>query len=392
VPELVERTRQYFSDQIPEAVGRVKRMWMGSEEPGFLEVRLVGLDPEYLFEKSEELVADIKALPGSLDVRSDWENKVLKITVKVDQTRARRAEVTSEDIANSLMAHMDGIKITEYREGDLAIPVLARSIAEERKTLSDLWNVSVGSTETGKRVPLTQIAELDARWDFSRIARYEQERTVTVEAKHETLKAEELLAAITPLIDNLDLREGYRWEVGGEIETRIETMGKLTRYMPACFFGIVVLLIWQFNSFRRPAIIFFTIPLAFTGAFIGLMIMRAPFDFFAMLGLLSLAGVIINNGIVLIDKIDNEQAAGKSAYDAVVMAALSRFRPILMTTVTTVLGVLPLIISRDPLFFAMACVLGWGLIFGTALTLGLVPALYATFFRVNTSTAGASKH
>ncbi len=392
VPELVERTRQYFYDQIPEATGRVKRMWMGSEEPGFLEVRLVGLDPEYLFEKGEELVADIKALPGSLDVRSDWENKVLKITVKVDQTRARRAEVTSEDIANSLMAHMDGIKITEYREGDLAIPVLARSIAEERKTLADLWNVSVGSTERGNRVPLTQIADIDARWDFSRIARYEQERTVTVEAKHETLKAEELLAAITPLIDNLDLREGYRWEVGGEIETRIETMGKLTRYMPACFFGIVVLLIWQFNSFRRPAIIFFTIPLAFTGAFIGLLIMRAPFDFFAMLGLLSLAGVIINNGIVLIDKIDNEQAAGKSAYDAVVMAALSRFRPILMTTVTTVLGVLPLIISRDPLFFAMACVLGWGLIFGTALTLGLVPALYATFFRVNTSTAGASKH
>jgi multidrug efflux pump subunit AcrB len=156
--------------------------------------------------------------------------------------------------------------------------------------------------------------------------------------------------------------------------------------MPACFFGIVVLLIWQFNSFRRPAIIFFTIPLAFTGAFIGLVIMRAPFDFFGMLGLLSLAGVIINNGIVLIDKIDGEQAAGKTPYDAVVAAALSRFRPILMTTVTTVLGVMPLIISRDPLFFAMACILGWGLIFGTALTLGLVPALYAVFFRVSTET------
>jgi multidrug efflux pump subunit AcrB len=114
--------------------------------------------------------------------------------------------------------------------------------------------------------------------------------------------------------------------------------------------------------------------------------MRAPFDFFGMLGLLSLAGVIINNGIVLIDKIDGEQAAGKTPYDAVVAAALSRFRPILMTTVTTVLGVMPLIISRDPLFFAMACILGWGLIFGTALTLGLVPALYAVFFRVSTET------
>ncbi len=381
-PELVERVRQYANDQIPEATVRVKRMWLGSEEPGFLELRIIGLDPEYLFDKGRALTAAIKAIPGSLDVRSDWENKVLKIRVMVDQTRARRSEVTSEDIANSLMTHMDGLKITEYREGDLAIPVLARSVEEERENLEDLWNASVTSSQTGDRMPLTQIANIDARWDFSRISRYKQERTVTVEAKHETLKAEELLTAIRPLIEDLELKAGYRWEVGGEIESRIETMEKLTRYMPACFFGIIVLLIWQFNSFRRPAIIFYTIPLAFTGAFWGLIIMRAPFDFFGMLGLLSLAGVIINNGIVLMDKIDIEQAAGKAPYQAVVDAAVSRLRPIVMTTVTTVLGVLPLIVSNDPLFYAMACILGWGLIFGTVLTLGLVPALYAFLFRV----------
>lgn len=149
-------------------------------------------------------------------------------------------------------------------------------------------------------------------------------------------------------------------------------MEKLTRYMPTCIFGIVVLLVWQFNSFRRPAIIFMTIPLAFVGAFIGVLVMGAPFDFFGMLGLLSLAGVIINNGIVLIDKIDSERTAGKSPYDAILTAAVSRFRPILMTTVTTVLGVLPLIIAVDPLFYAMACILGAGLIFGTVLTLGRV--------------------
>ncbi|MBL0714443.1 MAG: efflux RND transporter permease subunit [Desulfosarcina sp.] len=387
VPALVERVRTYFYDHIPEAAGRAKRMWMGSEEPGFLEIRLVGLDPEYLFKQGNQLVADIKTIPGALDVRSDWENKVLKIRVIVDQTRARRAEVTSEDIANSLMSHMDGLKITEYREGDLAIPVLTRATAQERENLGDLWNVSVGSSKRGNRVPLTQIAEISARWDFSRIARYDQERTVTMEAKHEYLKAEELLQVIEPFIADLQLKEGYRWEVGGEIESRIEVMEKLTRYLPACVFGIVVLLIWQFNSFRRPAIIFFTIPLAFTGAFIGLLIMRAPFDFFGMLGLLSLAGVIINNGIVLIDKIDSEQAAGKAPYAAVMSAAVSRLRPIIMTTVTTVLGVMPLIISRDPLFYAMACILGWGLVFGTMLTLGLVPALYAVLFRVSATTA-----
>jgi len=382
VPPLVERVRTYIAEHVPEVNGRVKRMWMGSEEPGFLAVRLVGADPEVLYAKGSQLTAAVKALPGSLDVRSNWWNKVFKVRILVDQTRARRAGVTSEDIALSLQGHMDGLKITEYREGDLAIPVLARSIEENRDTLHDLWNLSVGSRSTGNRVPLTQIADISAEWDFNRIARRNQERTLTVEAKHETLKAEELLEAVKPMIAALDLGEGYRWEVGGEIESREETMGKLTRFLPTCVFGIVVLLIWQFNSFRRPAIIFLTIPLAFTGAFFGLVIMRAPFDFFGMLGLLSLAGVIINNGIVLIDKIDSERNSGAQAYDAIMTAAISRFRPILMTTVTTVLGVMPLILSVDPLFYAMAVILGAGLIFGTLLTLGLVPALYAVFFRV----------
>ena len=125
-----------------------------------------------------------------------------------------------------------------------------------------------------------------------------------------------------------------------------------------------------------------TIPLAFTGAFFGLAAMRAPFDFFAMLGLLSLAGVIINNGIVLLDKIDVERRQGADPYNAVMTAAVSRFRPILMTTVTTVLGVMPLILSKDPLFYAMAIILGSGLIFGSVLTLGVVPVLYALLFRV----------
>ena len=120
----------------------------------------------------------------------------------------------------------------------------------------------------------------------------------------------------------------------------------------------------------------------FTGSFLGLWIMRAPFDFFGMLGLLSLAGVIINNGIVLIDKIDSDRAEGRSPYDAVLSAAVSRFRPILMTTITTVFGVMPLIISRDPLFYAMACILAYGLVFGTALTLGVAPVLYTILFRV----------
>jgi len=356
-------------------------MWMGSEEPGFLEIRLYGLEANYLFEKGKQLVSGLKAIPGTLDVKSNWENKILKASVVVDQVRARRADITSKEVAISLQAHMDGAEVTEYREGDLAIPVIFRSVEQERKALGDFLNVSVYS-KAGASVPLTQIADLKLDWDYYRISRRNQEKCLTVEAKHEFLKAPELLAETQALIEGLELKPGYHWEVGGELESQAETMGKLMRWLPLCVFGIFILLVWQFNSFRKPVIIFITIPLAFTGAFFGLALMRAPFDFFGMLGLLSLAGVIINNGIVLLDKIDAEKNEGADPYSAVLTAAISRFRPILMTTVTTVLGVMPLILSTDPLFYSMAIILASGLIFGSMLTLGVVPVLYSLLFRV----------
>jgi multidrug efflux pump subunit AcrB len=227
-----------------------------------------------------------------------------------------------------------------------------------------------------------QIAIIRGGFALSRVARRNQERALTVEFKHEVLKAPELLEAATPLVEELGLGEDYRWEVGGEIEKQAETMPKLFKWLPLCGFLIVVLLIWQFNSFRRPLIIVFTLPLAFVGAFVGLLGFRAPFDFFAILGLLSLAGIIINNGIVLIDKIDSERNAGRDAYTAVVEATVSRFRPICMTTITTILGVMPLIISRDPVFYSLALIIATGLAFGTVLTLGVVPVLYSILFRV----------
>ncbi|NOQ14280.1 MAG: MMPL family transporter, partial [Methyloprofundus sp.] len=155
--------------------------------------------------------------------------------------------------------------------------------------------------------------------------------------------------------------------------------------MPACFLLIIVLLVWQFNSFRRAAIIIITIPLTFIGAVIGLLVMNAPFGFMVILGLLSLAGIIINNGIVLLDRIAIECDAGKPPYEAVIAAAIARFRPILMTTLTTILGLLPLILSKDPLFYGLACVIAFGLLVGTVLTLVVVPVLYSLFMRVEIS-------
>lgn len=155
--------------------------------------------------------------------------------------------------------------------------------------------------------------------------------------------------------------------------------------MPIALVGITLLLIWQFNSFRRPVIIMMTIPLVFIGAAIGLLSTGAFFSFTAMLGLFSLAGIIVNNGIVLIDRIDSERESGLSVYDATISACIVRMRPILMTTLTTVLGLMPMMLFGGELWYPMSVVIIFGLAISSILTLGFVPVLYVTFFSIDTS-------
>ena len=287
VSAAAERVRRYITDSLPEVDGRVKIMWTTGPEPGFLEIRLYGPDALDLYGKGQEFTDRVRAMPGAIDIRNNWENPVIKARVVVDQAKARRVGISSQEIANSLQAHIDGIRATDYREGDQAIPVVLQSSAEERAAGSDFYDIRVYSPALERDVSLSQIAEFYGEWEYSRVARRNQERALTVEFKHEVLKAPELLAAVTPEIEALGLGEDYWWEVGGEIEKQGETLPKLFKWLPHCAFLMVLLLIWQFNSFRRPFIIFFTLPLAFVGAFVGLLVFRAPFDFFGILGLLS---------------------------------------------------------------------------------------------------------
>ena len=382
VAPVIERVRQRLLDNFPEARSRVKRMWLGATETGLVKVRLVGKDADLLLDRAERLLTAFRAVPGMLDMRHDWDNRVPKVVVAIDQARARRVGVTSQEVAWALSAYIDGAEVTDYREGDTAIPLVLRGLEEERRYLTRLRSINVYSAATGKSVPLPQIADFQPFNEPSRIKRRDQERTITVSAKHQYLKAGQLFDRIHPALDGLGLPDGYRWELGGELEESKKARSNLYGNMPACFLLIVALLVWQFNSFRKPAIILLTIPLTFIGAVIGLLVMRAEFGFMTLLGLLSLAGIIVNNGIVLIDRIDIERAAGRAPYEAVVSSCVARLRPILMTTLTTILGLMPLIVWHDPLFYSMACVIAFGLAIGTVFTLGVVPVLYAILFRV----------
>ena len=389
VPGMIGKVRQHLFDRFPELQGRVKAMWFGATETGALEVRLSGPKSDVLTRAANVLMKGFRSIPGTIDLKQDWENYIVKAVVQVDQARARRAGITSQEVANSLAAYIDGTVISDYREGDKTIPLVVRGEASERRFLTVLQNVSVHSASTGKTVALPQIANIRAVWVLSRIKRFNQERTITVSAKSQTLTTNEFLRRLRPSLATLKLPPGHRWEIGGELEKSAEAQGNLFKNMPICLALIVALLVWQFRSFRRPAIILTAIPLTLIGAVIGLLVMNAVFGFMVILGFLSLAGIIINNGIVLIDRIDSEREAGKDTYEAIVGASLARFRPILMTTLTTILGLLPLIISVDPLFFGMATVIAFGLFVGTVLTLGVVPVLYALLFGAKASRTAA---
>jgi multidrug efflux pump subunit AcrB len=381
VAELVQRTSLRIADNFPNVRGRVKAMWLGGSETGLMQVRLSGPDKQVLWDQSEQMMAALREIPGSIDIKQDWNNRVYTAMAAVDQARARRAGVTSEDVANALNFFVDGDTTTNFFQGNVEIPIVGRGVKAERDSPESLRTLGI-RTASGDSVPINQVADVYVLGELNRIMRYNQERTITVSAKNQVLKASEIFAALKPTLDGMEFPKNHYWEVGGELEDSARAKRNLAKWLFPCFGGIVALLVWQFNSIRRAAIIILTMPLVIVGAVVGLAAMQADFGFMVILGLLALAGSIVNNGIVMIDKIEENRREGQTPYDAVVNSAVSRFRPILLSVSTTMLGFSPLIVNRDPLFYGMASVMFFGLGIGSLFTLNYVPALYSIFFRV----------
>jgi multidrug efflux pump subunit AcrB len=390
VPELVKRTSQYLLNNFPNVRGRVKSMWLGGTETGLFELRLSGPGMDVLKQQTEQLMAALRKIPGSIDIKQDWNNRVFTAMIDVDQARARRAGVTSQDAADTLDFFIDGSTITDYHEGNVQIPIVGRGIPSERYSPDNLATFGISPSLGESSVPLNQVADLYSTGELNRIMRYNQQRTVTVSAKNQVLKASEIFAALKPTLDKMEFPKNHYWEMGGELEDSAEAQQNLAKWMLPCFGGIVFLLVWQFNSIRRASIIILTMPLVIVGSVVGLLVMQADFGFMVILGLLALAGSIVNNGIVMIDKIEENRRAGQTPYDAVINSAVSRFRPILLSVSTTMLGFSPLILNHDPLFYGMACVMFFGLGIGSLFTRNYVPALYSIFFRVKIPTDNAT--
>ncbi|GLX79184.1 multidrug transporter AcrB [Thalassotalea insulae] len=386
ISEKVALLDRQIEQTFPNVSARVKKMFLGPSDSSTIKIQVKGPDSKVIYQKAQQIMDVLHQVPNTIDIRNDWENLIAKVNVQIDQHRAKRAGLSSNDIAQALQAYFSGAQITEYREQDEIIPIVLRAKDAERHNLDRLRTLSIYSEKTGKAVPLFQVATFKPYNQFSVIHHEDMFRTVSIQARNTEMAAEDLKLIIDQKIDQLrqDLPVNHVIEYDGVIKESAAAQKALSANMPIVLGIILILLVAQFNSFRQSAIIALTIPLSFIGAVIGLHLLNAPFGFMVTLGLYSLAGIIINNAIVLIDRIKIELAEGKNQYQAVVDACLTRLRPITMTTITTVMGLLPLIIGQDALFYGMASVIAFGLAIGTILTLGLVPIIYAAFYKVKT--------
>jgi len=352
-----------------------------------IEIKVSGSSPDELALISESVKKRLSDIVGTKNVKDDWGPKSKKFVINIDQARAQSAGISSQDIATSLKTVLDGFTTGEFREDDKSIPILLRSNTSQQQTLESLETMSVFGQSNGKNVPLIQVANIEPQWQYSKIKRTDIVRTVNISSElRSDGNAAAIINEITPWLDTAqeEWPGGYSYKFGGDAENTAENMGAVIKYLPLSAFIIVLLLIIQFNSFRKMVMVCCTIPLAVIGVVIGLLTFGEPFGFMPFLGVISLAGIIINNAIVLIDRMEIEQNEyGRKVQDAVIVACLQRFRPILLATFTTVLGLLPLYLSGGEMWEGMAVSIMIGLLFGTVITLIFIPTFFSILFKVS---------
>ena len=387
IDDHIARIEDFTFERFPDLTSTVEKLELGPPIEAPVQIRVFGRDPGVLFAIVDQVKAKLQTIPGARNLSDDWGSRTKKLLVKVNQPRARRAGVTSQDIALSLQTGLSGLEMSDFREEDKLIPITLRSVAADRQDLGKLESLNVFAQATGGSVPLKQVADIEVVWEPAKIIRRDRLKTVTVNAYTTPgHTASQINSQLKPWLDDLsaDWGVGYRWEFGGEAETSGEANQSIGEKLPIAALIIILLLVGQFNSIRKPMIILLTIPLGLIGVIFGLLIARSYFGFMTLLGIISLAGIVVNNAIVLIDRIKIEiEEFGLEPARAIIEAAQRRLRPILLTTATTMGGLMPLWLGGGPMWEPMAIAIIFGLAFATVLTLGLVPVLYSALFKVS---------
>jgi multidrug efflux pump subunit AcrB len=381
IVRLKPEIQRYIEENYPESIPAVKRFVVGPADPGAVQVKIIGNDPRELRRLSEEVMAIYGQHPDAFSIRTDWGDPVKVVRPIVAKEQANLNGITRQDIAGALMEGFEGVKVGVYREGIDLLPVISRAPDAERLDIASISNLQIWSPVAGRYIPLTQVVSgFETVVEDQIITRVNRRRAITVMCDPEDGLATRILSFARPRVEEIELPPGYHLEWWGEHKNSGEAKAALAGGMPLFLLLMVVTVIALFNSLRQTLVIWLTVPLAIIGVTMGLLATGLPFNFLALLGFLSLTGMIIKNSIVLIDEINVQIGEGKNVYDAILSAGTSRLRPVSMAAATTVLGMAPLF--PDPFFEALAITVAAGLTIATVLTMVVLPVIYAVIFRV----------
>ncbi len=412
IEKLYYKVQNDLETMFPDVTVNVKKFNIGPGNGGKIQLRINGPDKEELRKLADKAMAVLAADPQTKALRTEWGQKVKVLRPIVAEDRARRLGISRPMIAAAVKSNFEGTVTGLYREGIDLIPIVARAPRDERMTVENLNEINVFSPMAGKEIPVLQVINgLETGWENPRVARWHRRSMIKIHADARTELPSQLLARVKPKIEKalgvdyaayldkkpekidaatipvkyddiipLKGRPGYFIAWSGEAEDSANANEQLGASIPIYFGMMILVVIFLFNAFKQPLIIWLTVPLSIIGVTAGLLIFHQPFGFMALLGLMSLAGMLIKNAVVLIDQIDLEIREGKPPFAAIVDSGASRLKPVAMAALTTMMGMIPLF--TDAFFVAMAVTIVFGLGFATLLTLIFVPTLYAVFFKV----------
>ncbi|MGB1875096.1 MAG: efflux RND transporter permease subunit [Akkermansiaceae bacterium] len=381
VDRLIPEIDAYIKKNFPDTLGYGYKFELGPGSKGKIQAQFIGPDSDVLRGLANQARDIMESHTNAKAVRTDWRQRTKVIRPVIIEEQANLMGIDRKDIAAAVRRAFQGEAIGVYREGDLLLPMIMRAPDGERDNIDSLRSIQIWSWSANRHIPITEVVSgFETSYEDEIIIRKDRKRTITTFCDPASGTASDLLAELMPEIDAIELPEGYVLHWAGEYEDSGKAQGSLMASIPV-FIGMMILAtICLFNNLRQPLVIWLCVPLALIGVSAGLLSTGQPFGFMALLGFLSLSGMLIKNAIVLIDEINVQQAAGAEPMEAILGSGTSRLRPVAMAASTTALGMLPLFF--DAFFVSMAVTIVFGLVCATVLTMIVVPVFYAIIYRI----------
>jgi len=385
VERVISQIEPWLKQHVPEAMIRVRKYAVGAFDDWKFEARFSGpanADPEVLRRLAARGTAILEKCPYAKEVRTNWRQRVRRLVPEYNQERGRWAGISRTDVGDATKRAFDGLVVGQYREQDDLIPIVIRNQEEERRTAAaNLGTVQVIPAYSKQSVPLSQVTDgVAMAWEDPLVWRWDRRRAITVQCSPNGVTTPTLRSSVLNAFEAIKLPPGYSLEWKGEYHSSTQSQEALIPGIVPTVVIMVFLIVVLFNAYRPPLIIFLVIPFVAIGITSGLLITGVPFGFIALLGAMSLSGMMIKNAVVLLDQVNLNLAGGMQPYQAVVEAAVSRLRPVVNAAATTVFGMAPLL--QDVFWISMAVTIMFGLAFGTILTMVVVPVLYAVFYKI----------